>query len=155
MYIYCHYTIALSLIALELWPKMSFSLDFRQKIRHFDLVTIATSLPISVLLLIYTHSHSGYMISAFCEPYTRLWPRRSSKTFIFGENHATPQLQRPISPKTSRARSNLTSFTKRYRPEFSNGAIPMPVRPIINFLYGQTSKNSHFWQFFQGCHSNR
>ena len=124
MYIYCHYTIALSLIALELWPKMSFSLDFRQKIRHFDLVTIATSLPISVLLLIYTHSHSGYMISAFCEPYTRLWPRRSSKTFIFGENHATPQLQRPISPKTVGARSNLT--------------IPFPKGTDLNFRMVQS-----------------
>ena len=72
---------------------------FWAKNGHFWPVTIATSLPISFWLLIYLHSHGGYMIRAFWEPYIPLWPRRTSKTSIFGENHRHPQLPGPISRK--------------------------------------------------------
>ena len=90
---------ALSPIALELWPKMSFFVDFGQKIGHFDLVTIATRGPISVLLLICSHSHTGDLMSAFKELYALVTLRRTSKTVIFAENYATKKLQRPISRK--------------------------------------------------------
>ena len=43
LYILRRYTIALSLIALALGPKMSFFVEFGPKIGHFHPVTIATS----------------------------------------------------------------------------------------------------------------
>ena len=67
-YILCHYTIALSLIALVPGTKMSFFVDFGPKIGHFRPVTIATSWQINFLLVIYLCGDAGYMISAFNEP---------------------------------------------------------------------------------------
>ena len=99
LYILCRNTIALSLIALVLGPKMSFFVHFGPKIGHFRPVTIATSRPISFSLVIYLCGDGGYMISAFNEPQGPIWPCRTSKTSIFGENHRHPQLPGPISRK--------------------------------------------------------
>ena len=68
IYILCHYTTALSLIASVLGTKMSFFVDFGPKIGRFRPVTIATSWQISFSLVIYLCGDAGYTISAFNEP---------------------------------------------------------------------------------------
>ena len=114
--------------------------DFGPKIGHFDMVTIATGTPISFWLLIYLHSHAGYMIRAFNEQYSLLSARRTPKTSIFGEFRVTSKVQRSISRKRLELGQIWRNIGACKWTEFSNSAIFITLRPLIKILYGKMWK---------------